>query len=227
MTQLLASQVDGEQGRALNQGQQVQEVAPAQAVLTFLAEPQPPGFVPENAFDLAHRAALELWGEKPSVIDPMSGGGSIPFEASRLGFTTYANEYNPVACSILEATLDYPIRFGDAPSALCAKWGKVLEERISERLAHFFPKKRNGLVHAYRPKSGAFSYDDPDRHLKECQTPSGEAVFLHIPTLFVDLLAAVDSYKANLRPRQMVEVPAQDSLQAFRGALKEMGHGVI
>jgi adenine-specific DNA methylase len=34
------------------------------------------------------------------------------FEAARLGFETIANEYNPVACSILEATVDYPFRFG-------------------------------------------------------------------------------------------------------------------
>ena len=62
----------------------------------------------------AHEAAMQaLWGEMPStVIDPMAGGGSIPLEAARLGFRSLANEYNPVACSVLEATVDYPFRFG-------------------------------------------------------------------------------------------------------------------
>jgi len=46
------------------------------------------------------------------VMDPTSGGGSIPFEALRTGFKVIANELNPVATTILYATLDYPARFG-------------------------------------------------------------------------------------------------------------------
>jgi adenine-specific DNA methylase len=47
-----------------------------------------------------------------TVLDPTAGGGSIPFEALRLGHNVIANELNPVATVILYATLDYPIRFG-------------------------------------------------------------------------------------------------------------------
>ena len=43
-----------------------------------------------------------------TVLDPTAGGGSIPFEALRLGHTVIANELNPVATVILHATLDYP-----------------------------------------------------------------------------------------------------------------------
>jgi len=46
------------------------------------------------------------------VLDPTAGGGSIPFEAERLGLKTIANELNPVATLILRATIDAPIRFG-------------------------------------------------------------------------------------------------------------------
>jgi putative DNA methylase len=60
----------------------------------------------------AHRAASRLWGHLPIVMDTMAGGGSIPLESARLGFRTSANEYNSVASSVLEATLDYPFRFG-------------------------------------------------------------------------------------------------------------------
>jgi len=63
--------------------------------------------------DMAHKRASQLWGPEIRVIDPMAGGGSIPLESARLGFPTIANEYNPVACSILEATVDYPFRFGE------------------------------------------------------------------------------------------------------------------
>ena len=36
-----------------------------------------------------------------SVLDPTAGGGSIPFEAARLGVSVLANDLNPVATTIL------------------------------------------------------------------------------------------------------------------------------
>lgn len=46
------------------------------------------------------------------VLDPTSGGGSIPFETVRLGFTALANDLNPVAALIQKATIEYPQRYG-------------------------------------------------------------------------------------------------------------------
>ena len=79
--------------------------------------------------------------ENPSVLDPTSGGGSIPFEAMRLGANTFANDINPVASIILKATLDFPVKYGT----------QVLEEfkRISDkfidlrekRLEEFYPRE--------------------------------------------------------------------------------------
>jgi len=48
------------------------------------------------------------------VLDPMAGGGSIPFEATRLGLTTFANDLNPVATLIEKATIEFPLRHGAA-----------------------------------------------------------------------------------------------------------------
>ena len=48
----------------------------------------------------------------PVVLDITAGGGSIPFEAGRLGFRTIANELNPVAGLILRATCEWPQRHG-------------------------------------------------------------------------------------------------------------------
>jgi putative DNA methylase len=48
------------------------------------------------------------------VLDPTAGGGSIPFEAERLGVRAVANDLNPVAALLLYATIDYPSRFGPA-----------------------------------------------------------------------------------------------------------------
>lgn len=50
--------------------------------------------------------------DTPKVLDPTAGGGSIPFEAGRLGLATYANDLNPVAALILKATIESPGRLG-------------------------------------------------------------------------------------------------------------------
>jgi adenine-specific DNA methylase len=52
------------------------------------------------------------WGDKPpKIFDPFAGGGSIPFEAMKLGCETYANDLNPVAVIILKALLQWPSRW--------------------------------------------------------------------------------------------------------------------
>ncbi|MCY2953681.1 MAG: DUF1156 domain-containing protein [Planctomycetota bacterium] len=99
--------------------------------------------------DAAHAAARKLWGDDITVIDPMSGGGSIPLESARLGFKTVANEYNPVACSVLEATVDYPFRFGPALADKARKWGRVLRERFNTRMARFYPSTGYLPPHCY------------------------------------------------------------------------------
>jgi adenine-specific DNA methylase len=60
-----------------------------------------------------------------------------------------ANEYNPVACSVLEATVDYPFRFGEELARKARKWAKVWLERIEKRLAPFYPEHKFVSVHAY------------------------------------------------------------------------------
>ena len=103
----------------------------------------------EEDLEMAHAAAARLFGKKITVIDPMSGGGSIPLESARLGFRTLANEYNPVACTVLEATVDYPFRFGTGLAEKTSQWAKEWLSRSEKRLAPFFPKRKDGLVHAY------------------------------------------------------------------------------
>ena len=104
-----------------------------------------------RADDLARsaEAAKSLWGSNISVTDPMAGGGSIPLESARLGFETFAGEYNPVACSVLEATVDYPFRFGSELGAETRKWAKAWAERSGRRLARFYPRDPLRKVHAY------------------------------------------------------------------------------
>jgi len=65
--------------------------------------------------------------QKPMVVlDPTAGGGSIPFEALRLGHKVIANELNPVALVILHATLQYPNRFGPSFVSEIQYWGNKM-----------------------------------------------------------------------------------------------------
>lgn len=97
----------------------------------------------------AHDAAKLVFGNDIVVIDPMAGGGSIPLESTRLGFRTLANEYNPVACSVLEATLDYPFRFGLKLAKRARYWATELQQRFVSRMEKFFPNSDIQPPHCY------------------------------------------------------------------------------
>jgi len=77
--------------------------------------------------------------DKAVILDPTAGGGSIPFEALRLGHKVIANELNPVASVILHATLDYPARLGRRFKEDIEYWGNMLLEDANEKLSPFFP----------------------------------------------------------------------------------------
>jgi putative DNA methylase len=143
------------------------------------------GGLRENDIAAAHEAAVRIWGHMPTVIDPMAGGGSIPLESARLGFPTLANEYNPVACSVLEATVDYPFRFGPSLTERTRHWGRLWEKRVADKLARFFPKEKFASVHAYIfartvpcPTTGRSTPLVPDWHLLK---PKGGIAVVAVP----------------------------------------------
>lgn len=76
-----------------------------------------------------------------SVLDPTAGGGSIPFEALRLGCNVIANELNPVACCVLYATLDFPVRYGVSLINAISNWGQCLLDKLDQTLSLYFPRK--------------------------------------------------------------------------------------
>ena len=92
-------------------------------------------------FDIFRDILTEHFGtDSPMVLDPMAGGGSIPFEALRLGLTTIAGELNPVACTILTCTLDYPLTFGSSLVDDIQHWGNRLKNTGVEKLEEYFPE---------------------------------------------------------------------------------------
>ena len=93
------------------------------------------------ADDLATMGDLLQWAWETrdlTVLDPFAGGGSIPFEALRYGFSTIANDLNPVAAIILKATLEYPARFGPELADDIRTWGRRWYELVKPRLKPFF-----------------------------------------------------------------------------------------
>ncbi len=134
----------------------------------------------EDDLKKAHAAAHALFGERITVIDPMAGGGSIPLESARLGFHTLANEYNPVACSVLEATVDYPFRFGEELTKRSRHWAAELRHRFNARMERHFPTAGVLPRHCYIfartvpcPDTGFDTPLVPDWHLLK---PKGSSV---------------------------------------------------
>ena len=76
-----------------------------------------------------------------TVLDVTAGGGSIPFEAGRLGFRTIANELNPVACLILRATCQWPQKFGRQLLAEYQEVSRKFQAKVAERLATAYPNE--------------------------------------------------------------------------------------
>jgi adenine-specific DNA methylase len=77
--------------------------------------------------------------QSPVVLDPTAGGGSIPFEAVRLGFEAISNDLNPVAALIEKATIEYPLTHGMA----------LVDE--FNRLAAKFVERREAALKSYFP----------------------------------------------------------------------------
>jgi len=98
--------------------------------------------IPKSA-DSRFRTTLEkLWNRTmPVICDPFSGGGSIPFEAMRLGLKVISSEINPVACVVQYSTLIFPLQFGPEFAKEIETAGLSIVEKISKRLKDYFPRQ--------------------------------------------------------------------------------------
>jgi putative DNA methylase len=87
--------------------------------------------------------------KKLLIVDPTAGGGSIPFEAVRLGLGTYANDLNPVAAIILKATVEFPKKFGRELFHEFSVVSSELGARLTNALKDVYPCEANGRVDGY------------------------------------------------------------------------------
>jgi len=147
-------------------------------------------------------------GVPPKVLDPFSGGGSIPLEALRLGCETYAMDYNPVAALILKCTLEYPQKYGKISTRRVGKnwenlfddeteanilvedvkkWGEWVLDEAKKEIGKFYPEDGDGLI----PVGYIWA------RTIACQNPSCGA---EIPLMRQFWLAKKDKKKISLKP---------------------------
>ena len=83
--------------------------------------------------ELVEQMGILRFGHRPRVGDTFSGGGSIPFEAARMGCDAYAADLNPIACmltwgamNIIGAPKKRRAMFEDVQKAVTEKVDKEL-----------------------------------------------------------------------------------------------------
>lgn len=86
----------------------------------------------------AYETPIQADFQNITVLDPTAGGGSIPFEAARLGCNVIANDLNPVATAIEKATIQYPAQFGMALLAELERYGERLVDTVAEKTAPYY-----------------------------------------------------------------------------------------
>lgn len=91
------------------------------------------------------RAGVEI-----RVLDPTCGGGSIPFEAARLGLTSLANDLNPVATLISRLTIQAPLEHGRLVLEEFESLARRFLAAAEPKYAGLFPlEEENAQVLAY------------------------------------------------------------------------------
>lgn len=81
-----------------------------------------------------------------TVLDPTAGGGSIPFEAVRIGCTAIGNDLNPVASLLLKATVELPLQHGSPLQARVEVLGAEFVRRVRAQIAALYPAEPNGWI---------------------------------------------------------------------------------
>lgn len=91
------------------------------------------GIKVRNHSELVEQLGTLRYGHRPRAGDTFSGGGSIPFEAARLGCDVYASDLNPVACMLTWGALNVVGATEDTRKAISKRqWD--LAETVDEEI---------------------------------------------------------------------------------------------
>ena len=119
-----------------------------------------------EAMERIQQELLSVWGTQDLfIMDPMAGGGSIPFEAMRLGFKTISNDLNPVAHIVERATLEYPRMFGPKLAPVIKHYSQLMHTAGQKQLTSVFPSHSGGVdldyIWAHVVKCASCGYEIP------------------------------------------------------------------
>ncbi len=112
----------------------------------------------KTVINKARKRIMDCNKSAPKVLDPFSGGGSIPLESLRLGCEAYASDYNPVASLIAKATIGTLFRNqtnGRGGASLnpqtknrlisdVQKWSQHVLGEAKKEIEPFFPDDKRG-----------------------------------------------------------------------------------
>ncbi len=94
----------------------------------------------ESLDELVEQLGILRFGHRPKIGDAFSGGGSIPFEAGRIGADVNASDLNPIACMLTWAGKHIlaagEVERGVMEKELASIAGQVNEELIELGLEH-------------------------------------------------------------------------------------------
>ena len=78
-----------------------------------------------------YKTILEnFWHKKEIVLlDPMAGGGSIPFEAVKLGLKVFASDINPIPVILLISSIIHSYKFRDSLISNVRKYAQIILEK--------------------------------------------------------------------------------------------------
>ncbi len=121
------------------------------ALLQFISDISPWSIVKTPHHTMIERGRKLIQAQwqshPPKLLDPFSGGGSIPLEALRLGCETYASDLNPMAVLISKATLEWPQKLGSPELAdFVAYWADRIQQQVEKELNRFYPADPNGNI---------------------------------------------------------------------------------
>jgi hypothetical protein len=83
--------------------------------------------------ELVEELGVRRFGKRPRVGDPFCGGGSIPFEAARIGCDVYASDLNPIACLLTWGALNL-VGGTDEARAKIANMQKAVIRAVDEEI---------------------------------------------------------------------------------------------
>ena len=137
----------------------------------------------------AHEGFGGEYGTVPLVVDPFSGGGTIPLESLRIGADAFAMDLNPVAVLLNKVILQFIPKFGQELADEVLYWGNWVLDKTKNELETYYPQNsKQTTVIAYIWARTILS-----------EAPSEEGLPIEIPLIRSFWLAKKKKRKSALR----------------------------